>query len=53
LFEICKAISRMAPEMMSARKNSVELSQKPERVMALIGSVIEEYPEEETTGVQI
>ncbi len=52
LQEICKAISRMAPEMISARKNSVELSQKPESVMALIGSAIQEYPEEETKGVQ-
>lgn len=52
LQDICKAISRMAPEMISARKNLVELSQKPERVMALIGSVIQEYPEEETKGLQ-
>jgi Histidine kinase-, DNA gyrase B-, and HSP90-like ATPase len=53
LNEICKALSRMAPEMISARKNSVELSQRPDKVMALIGSVIQEYPEEETKGVQL
>ncbi len=53
LMEICGAISKMAPEMMAARKNSVELSQRPDRVMALIGSVIEEYPEDETKGIQI
>ena len=53
LHEICVALSRMAPEMISARKNSVELSQKPERVMALIGSVIEGYPADETKGIQI
>lgn len=52
LIDICVAISRMAPEMMAARKNSVELSQRPDRVMALIGSVIQEYPEEETKGLQ-
>lgn len=53
LMDICAAISRMAPEMMTARKNSVELSQRPDRVMALIGSVIQEYPEEETKGIQL
>lgn len=53
LIEICKAMSRMAPQMLSARTNSIELSQRPDRVMALIGSVINEYPEDETKGVQI
>ncbi|HTV55284.1 MAG TPA: ATP-binding protein, partial [Terriglobia bacterium] len=53
LHELCVAMSRMAPEMISARKTSVELSQKPDRVMALIGSVIGEYPEEETKGITI
>lgn len=53
LIEICKAMSRMAPQMLAARARSVELSQRPDRVMALIGSVIEEYPEDETKGVQI
>ena len=53
LYQTCLAISGLAPEMISARKNSVELSQRPDRVMALIGSVIREYPEEETTGFQL
>ena len=53
LIEICKAMSRMAPEMLAARTNSVELSQRPDKVLALIGSVIHEYPESETKGVQI
>jgi hypothetical protein len=43
----------MAPEMISARRSSVELSQRPENVMALIGSVINEYPEDESKGVKI
>jgi len=50
LQELCVAMSRMAPEMISARKTSVELSQKPEKVMALIGSVIDEYSKEEVQG---
>lgn len=53
LHDLCMAMSRMAPEMISARKGSVELSQKPERVIALIGSVIEEYPEDESKGVHV
>jgi len=53
LIEICKAMSRMAPQMLSARARSVELSQRPDRVLDLIGSVIEGYPEDEAKGVQI
>ncbi|MGD1156523.1 MAG: ATP-binding protein [Terriglobia bacterium] len=53
LSQICTAISRMAPEMVSARNGSVELSQRPDKVMAVISSVIQEYPEEETNGVQL
>jgi hypothetical protein len=53
LIEICRAMSRMAPQMLAARTNSVELSQRPDKVLALIGSVFDEYPEDETKGVQI
>jgi hypothetical protein len=53
LSQICGAISRMAPQMISARNNSVELSQRPDRVLALIGSVIGEYPQDETKGIQL
>jgi hypothetical protein len=53
LSQICTAISRMAPEMVSARNGSVELSQRPDKVMAVISSVIQEYPEEETKGLQL
>jgi hypothetical protein len=53
LIEICRAMSRMAPEMLSARTNSVELSQRPDKVLALIGAVFDEYPEDETKGMQI
>jgi len=53
LTQICAALSRMAPEMVSARRGSVELSQRPDKVMGVIGSVIREYPEEETKGIQL
>ncbi|MGD1078937.1 MAG: ATP-binding protein [Candidatus Sulfotelmatobacter sp.] len=53
LIEICKAMSRVAPEMLAARTNSVELSQRPDKVLALIGAVFGEYPEDETKGIQI
>ncbi len=51
LSEICIALSRMAPEMISARKGSVELRQRPDKIMAVISSVIPEY-EEETKRMQ-
>jgi hypothetical protein len=50
--DICIALSRMAPEMISARKGSVELSQRPDKIMAVISSVIQEYPAEETKRMQ-
>jgi hypothetical protein len=53
LTKTCEALSRMAPAMVSARKGSVELSQRPEKVMAVISSVIQGYPEEETRGIQL
>jgi len=52
LSDICMAISRPAPEMISARKNSVELRQRPDRVMAFIGSIIDEYLEEGHTDLE-
>jgi hypothetical protein len=51
LTEICKAMSRLAPQMLAARVRSIELSQRPDRVLAFIGSVLEEYPENETKGM--
>lgn len=45
-------MSRVAPEVLAAR-NSVELSQRPDKVLALIGAVFGEYPKDETKGVQI
>jgi hypothetical protein len=53
LVEMCKALSRMAPEMVFARKGSVELSQRPDKVMALIGAVIQEYPAEEKQNIKL
>jgi hypothetical protein len=53
LIEISRAMSRMAPQMLAARTSSVELSQRPDKVLALIGSVLDEYPEDETKGVEI
>lgn len=53
LQDLCIAMSRMAPQMIAARQNSVELSQKPDKVIALIGSAIAEYPEDEIKGIKI
>jgi hypothetical protein len=53
LIQICTNLSGMAPEMVAARKTSVELSQRPDKILAVIRSVIQEYPEEETKGMKI
>jgi hypothetical protein len=53
LAEICIGLSRMAPEMVFARRGSIELSQRPDKIMAVIASVIQEYPENETKGIQV
>jgi hypothetical protein len=53
LSEICGHLSGMAPEMVSARRGSIELRQRPDKIMAVIASVIQEYPENERKGVQL
>ena len=47
LVKICEALSRIAPQMISARQQYVELSQRPDKVLDALGSAIKVYPEEE------
>ena len=51
--EICKALSRMAPQYIFARDNCVELEQRPDKVMEAIKAVIGEYPDEEQEGFML
>ena len=53
LIKICEGIYSMAPEMVAARKGSVELSQRPDKVLEVIRSVIQDYEEEETKGAKL
>jgi len=47
LKNICQALSRMAPTMVSAREMSVEMSQRPDKVVETLRVVIQQYPDEE------
>jgi hypothetical protein len=45
--DLCRALSKMAPEYVFARQNTVELTQRPDKILETIRAVIAEYPEEE------
>jgi hypothetical protein len=47
VIDICRALSRMAPEFVFAREGSVELTQRPDRILQAIGSTIKQYPPSE------
>ncbi len=45
--DFCRALAKMAPGFIFARKTTVELTQRPDRVLDAIRAAIREYPEEE------
>lgn len=45
--ELCRALAKMAPGFVFARQNTVELTQRPDKVLDAIRVAIREYPEEE------
>ena len=47
LIELCRALSRMAPEYVFARQRTVEISTRPDKIIEAIGSTIRQYPTEE------
>ena len=47
LIDLCRALSKMAPEFVHSLDNSIELDQRPDFVMDAISAVIREYPEDE------
>ncbi|MDP2899318.1 MAG: ATP-binding protein [bacterium] len=51
--DLCKAMSRMAPQYVSARDSYVELEQRPDKVIEEIKAVVGEYPEDEKEGLVI
>lgn len=46
LIDLCKAMSRMTPHVV-VRAASVELSQRPDKVIEAAGAVLQQFPEEE------
>jgi hypothetical protein len=49
--DLCKALSMMAPGYVYARSGSVELTQRPDKILEAIKATIHEYPEEEQKGI--
>jgi len=46
LIELCKAMSRMAPQVV-VREYTVELTQRPDKIIEAAGAVLQQLPEEE------
>jgi hypothetical protein len=47
IVELCRALSKMAPGFVYARHNTVELTQRPDKVLEAMMITIREYPEDE------
>jgi hypothetical protein len=45
--ELCQALSKIAPGYVFARNNTVEIMQRPDKILEAIRSIIREYPEKE------
>lgn len=43
----CTALSRMAPTLVFSRNQSVEITQRPDKIIATISAIIQQYPEED------
>ncbi|MCK4823323.1 hypothetical protein KA005_46655, partial [bacterium] len=53
LRDICKSLSRMASPYMFANDSGVLLSQRPDIILDMIKTIIQEYPEAEQKTVDI
>ncbi len=47
VIDLCRALARLAPEYVTALETSVELNQRPDKVLEAIGATIASYPENE------
>jgi hypothetical protein len=45
--DLCKSLSKMVPSYVFARNNTVEITQRPDKILEAIRSIIREYPEKE------
>ena len=53
IVDMCRALSKMAAGYVYARTNTVEITQRPNIILAAISSTIREYPEEEQRKIPI
>jgi len=51
--ELCKALMKMAPGYIFARLTTVELTQRPDKVLEAIRATIREYPEDEQKRIAV
>lgn len=51
--ESCKALSRMAPGFVYATTHTVEITQKPDRILDMISATINDYPADEKRDLRI
>jgi hypothetical protein len=49
--DLCRAIARLAPEYVTALEESVELNQRPDKVLEAIGAAIKEHSKDERASV--
>jgi DNA invertase Pin-like site-specific DNA recombinase len=53
LVELCKALSRKAPELVAVTSNTVETRTRPDKIMAAISAMIARYPDSERATISI
>lgn len=53
LVELCKALSRMAPEFVAVTSTTVETRTRPDKIMDAISAMIARYPSGERAGIAI
>jgi hypothetical protein len=53
VIELCQALSKMATGFVFARPTTVELTQRPDHILAAISSTIKEYPEDEQKKISL
>jgi hypothetical protein len=51
--ELCQALSKMATGYVFSRSSTVEITQRPDRILSAISSTIKEYPEDEQKKIAV
>lgn len=53
LVELCRALSKMAPEFVAVTTSTVETRTRPDKIMDAISAMIARYPDEERAGIKV